>query len=69
MSGKKGRSGRKSKAFLTRCITLLGDDKLWKEARERNAMRVLELAAEYTQGKPATQVEQKTEIILKAVRE
>lgn len=69
MAGKKGRSGRKSKAFLTRCITLLGDEKLWTEARKRNANRVLEMAAEYTQGKPAQKVDATSTLILKAVRE
>lgn len=69
MAGKKGRSGRKSKAFIERCITLLGDETLWAEARAKNPQRVLEMAAEYSQGKPAQKVDQTTTLVLKAVRE
>lgn len=69
MAGKKGRSGRKSKAFIERCITLLGDENLWKKAREKHPMHVLELAAKYSHS-PAPQQHQVDAVVtFKAVRE
>lgn len=67
--GKPGRSGRKSDAFLSKCIAAIEDAELWAEARKRNPVSVLQLAAEYTKSKAPTKVDQKTEIVLKAVRE
>lgn len=67
--GKKGRSGRRSQAFLEHCLAAIDDPQLWAEARARNPISLLALAAEYTKSKAPQKVEQKTEIVLKAVRE
>lgn len=50
--GKKGRSGRKSKAFLARCVEATEDDELWREAKKKSATSVLQMAAAYVHGQP-----------------
>ena len=67
--GKKGRSGRKSKAFLQRCIEATEDPTLWDAARKKNPVSVLALAAEFSASKPAQELNATHQIILKAVRE
>ena len=60
--GKKGRSGRKSKDFLARCIEATQDDGLWQEAREKNPNSVLGLAASYAHGLPKQSTEHTGEL-------
>lgn len=50
--GKKGRSGRKSKQFLARCLDATENDDLWQRAVHKTPCSVLDLAASYTHGKP-----------------
>ena len=67
--GKKGRSGRKSRAFLQRCIDATEDPTLWEAARKKNPVSVLALAAEFSASKPAQELKAEHTLILKAVRE
>jgi len=55
--GKKGRSGRKSRDFLQRCLEATEDDPLWQAAKKKSAFSTLEMAASYTYGKPTKSVE------------
>ncbi len=63
--GKKGRSGRKSKAFLQRCVEASEDEKLWKEARKKNAVSILQMAAAYAHGLPKQTTTHSGEVTIK----
>ena len=66
--GKKGRSGRKSKDFLTRCLEATEDSDLWQAARKKQPYSVLDMAAGYTHGKPKSTTELTGEVTVRVVR-
>ena len=65
--GKKGRSGRKPKAFLERCVAATEDDELWQNASKKQPMGVLDLAAGYVHGKPKNTTEHTGEVKVRVV--
>jgi hypothetical protein len=70
--GKKGRSGRKSLDFVKWCESILNDPtvRAVTEARARSGdMKVLDLAARYTQSEPAKQLKVDATVTFKAERE
>lgn len=66
--GKKGRSGRKSKAFLQRCLEATEDPLLWAASARKHPLGLLELSAGYAHGKPAQSVAVAGEIVIRTVR-
>jgi hypothetical protein len=70
--GRKGRSGRKPVDFVEWCKSILNDPtvRAVAEARARSGdLKVVDLAAKYTQAEPAKQVKMDATVTFKAERE
>ena len=70
--GKKGRSGRKPVDFVAWCRSILNDPQVRQvaESRARSGdLKVVDLAAKYSQSEPAKQVTVDATVTFKAERE
>jgi hypothetical protein len=65
--GKPGRSGRKPKAFLERCLAATEDDELWQSAKKKQPMSLLDLSASYTHAKPKQDIEHSGEVTFRVI--
>ena len=64
--GNKG-GGRKPEKFYEHCLDAIEDPLLWQQAREKQPLQTLGLAAEYLVGKPTQAVQHSGDVTFRVV--